>query len=447
MKTTLARISQSMMVLFAALPALHTANLQAAITESNLNKTFSVKPGGQLMMDVDRGAILLKTTDASDVIVEVKRKMKGADSAKAQEIFTAHEVTFDQDGDQVAIRAKFKNDPSRWFNRGRMNLEVEYTVALPKQFNLDLRTGSGSIASSDIEGTVKVHSAGGDLKFATIVGPFDGSTGAGSIALEHATGVATVKSSGGDIRLGQMDDVTTASTGAGSVAVKTAKARLSVHSSGGDLRLGLLEGPTIADTGAGSISVDTAKATLKVGSSGGDLRLGELNDETVAETGAGSITITSGKATVLAKSAGGDIRLGKMDGETSAQTGSGSVSVKSSRAKLTVKSSGGDLRIEDAGSSVQAHTGSGSVCASFSAQPKGDCSLTSAGGDIRVKIREQLSFDIEAKTAGGDVMTELPITATVVGKPRSGELKGTLNDGGTTLLIKTGSGSIAIRKL
>ena len=63
-----------------------------------------------------------------------------------------------------------------------------------------------------------------------------------------------------------------------------------------------------------------------------------------------------------------------------------------------------------------------------------------------MKIPEQLSFRIEAKTAGGEVITELPITATVVGKPRSGELKGTLNDGGPTLLLKTGSGNIAIGK-
>jgi hypothetical protein len=64
-----------------------------------------------------------------------------------------------------------------------------------------------------------------------------------------------------------------------------------------------------------------------------------------------------------------------------------------------------------------------------------------------VKLAEQLAFDVEAKTAGGEVMTELPISSTVVGKPRSGELKGVLNDGGRTLLLKTGAGNIDIRKL
>ena len=76
--------------------------LHAAIVESNLNKTFPDKPGGQLVMDVDQGSITIKTSDRSDVAVDVKRKLKGADAAKAQEIFAAHEVTFDQDGDRVA---------------------------------------------------------------------------------------------------------------------------------------------------------------------------------------------------------------------------------------------------------------------------------------------------------------------------------------------------------
>ena len=439
--------SSPCLILLAALLACPPIALRAATTESNLNKTFAVKPGGQLIMDADRGSITLKTSDRADLVVEVKRKIRGAGAEKAREIFADHEVFFDQDGDRIEVRAKFKTDPNRWFNRGRVNLNVEYLIQLPKQFNLDLRTGAGSIASSDIEGNVKIHSSGGDLRFTTVKGPFDGSTGAGSVTLDSATGQVSVKSSGGDIRLGQMDDAAIADTGAGSVTVKSAKGKLSVHSSGGDLRLGSLEAEAEATTGAGSITVETAKSKLKIKSSGGDLRLGQLNGETMADTGAGSISVDSAKDKLTVKTSGGDIRLGKLENEAIAQTSAGSISVKSSQGKLFIKSNGGDLRIENAAGTVEAHTGAGSVSANFSAQPKEDCSLSTSGGDIRVKLGENLAFNLDAKTSGGEVETELPVTSTISGKPKSGELKGTINSGGKILLLKTGAGNITIRKL
>src|SRR6266404_3653871 len=115
--------------------------LNAAITESNLNKTFPVKPGGQLVLDVDMGSVEIKTSDRADAVIEVQRKITNTDAAKAREFFAAHEVIFDQDGDRIEVRAKLKADPGRWFNRGRVNLDVQYFVSLPKQFNLALRTG------------------------------------------------------------------------------------------------------------------------------------------------------------------------------------------------------------------------------------------------------------------------------------------------------------------
>src|SRR5262249_16937635 len=156
-----------------------------------------------------------------------------ADDTKAQEIFTAHEVTFDQDGDRVEVHARFKEDSGKWFRRGRVNFQVQYVIALPKRFNLELHTGAGSLTASEIEGQVKARTGGGDLKFATIKGPFEGNTSSGSVTLQDVDGLVTASTSGGDIRIGQLEDVATAETGSGSIAVKAAKARLSVKTNGG----------------------------------------------------------------------------------------------------------------------------------------------------------------------------------------------------------------------
>ncbi|MGH7969223.1 MAG: hypothetical protein ACREIC_10910, partial [Limisphaerales bacterium] len=139
-------------------------SLQAATTESNLSKAFSVQPGGVLIMDVDRGPIQITTEDRSDVKIEVERKVTRESGSKAAEIFAAHEVSFDHDGDRVEVRAKFKKEWSQLFNRGAQHFEVKYRVTLPTRFNLDLKTAAGEISSTDIEGNVKARTAGGSLK-------------------------------------------------------------------------------------------------------------------------------------------------------------------------------------------------------------------------------------------------------------------------------------------
>ena len=348
--------------------------LQAATTESNLHKTFAVQPGGRLVMEVDRGPIDITTSDRGDVQVEVTRKVTKGSAAKAAEIFAAHEVTFDQDGDRVEVHAKVKKDAQSWFNRGNQNLQVEYHVLAPRRFNLELRTAGGEIVSTDVEGSVKASTAGGSLRFRNITGPFDGQTAAGEIRLESASGRVTAKTSGGSIELG------------------------------------------------------------------------EVGSDTLATTAAGSINIRTAKAGLTAKTSGGSIELGQAVGPAELRTAAGSIRVKSAQAKLDANTSGGGITIDDARDTVIAHTAAGSITASFSQQPHDACQLTTAGGGIDLRLAEKLAFDVEARTSGGDVTTELPLVSTVVGRQQAGVLQGKLNGGGTSLVLKTSAGNISIRK-
>jgi DUF4097 and DUF4098 domain-containing protein YvlB len=384
--------------------------LQAQTTEGNLSKRFDVKPGGQLVMDVDRGGIEITTGETSEVKVEVKRKITGVSSPKAEETLAAHEVTLDQDGDRVEVHARFKKDFLQSFNKAAQKLQVRYEVLVPRKFNLDLRTSAGEISSSDIEGSVKARTAGGSLKFSEIKGPFEGMTSAGSIHLQGASGVVTAKTSGGSISLGTLASDATAETSAGSISVKRANAKLTATTHGGSIELGELEGPARVETSAGSITVKAAKEQLSAITHGGRIEAGELG--------------------------------GPADLETSA----GSIKVGAAHAPLVANTSGGGIEIDQAADTITAHTSAGSITAAFTAQPHGDCRLTTSGGGINVRIAENLGFDLDARTSGGRVITELPVTITVVGEHKSGALRGKLNGGGKLLELKTSAGDIVLKK-
>src|SRR5438552_11954244 len=79
-----------------------TVERVAAATEDNLQKAFTVSPGGKLVVDVNVGSIEVKTAPANQVNVEVLRKItvRGRagmrDEEKEREVLQANEVTFSQ---------------------------------------------------------------------------------------------------------------------------------------------------------------------------------------------------------------------------------------------------------------------------------------------------------------------------------------------------------------
>ncbi|MEO8426045.1 MAG: hypothetical protein ABI651_02925 [Verrucomicrobiota bacterium] len=61
-----------------------------------------------------------------------------------------------------------------------------------------------------------------------------------------------------------------------------------------------------------------------------------------------------------------------------------------------------------------------------------------------MQLNDKAAWDISA-VAGGGVKTDLPVTT--VGKHRRSSLKGKLNGGGKSLVLKTSGGTIHLRKL
>src|SRR5438309_6891934 len=97
----------SISVVAAALAVSH-AKSAAPEFEANLEKSFSLSGAGKLSIEADRGSINVKTDGADKAEIRVWRKVKGGSKQKADELFKNHQVTFDQDGNNVSVVAKNK---------------------------------------------------------------------------------------------------------------------------------------------------------------------------------------------------------------------------------------------------------------------------------------------------------------------------------------------------
>src|SRR5687767_3041740 len=87
------------------LSALVVPALTALGEQDVINKTFGVKAGGTLTMDVDRGTIKVVTGTGEKVEVEVVRELRRGNAEDAREVFEKHQIQFEQEADGVRIEA------------------------------------------------------------------------------------------------------------------------------------------------------------------------------------------------------------------------------------------------------------------------------------------------------------------------------------------------------
>ena len=68
-----------------------------------------------------------------------------------------------------------------------------------------------------------------------------------------------------------------------------------------------------------------------------------------------------------------------------------------------------------------------------------------SGGGIRVDLAEDYNLTVDAKTSGGRVRTEFPVT--VSGDISKTSLRADVNDGGPELYVRTSGGNITLGRL
>jgi DUF4097 and DUF4098 domain-containing protein YvlB len=302
-----------------------TANAQQDV----ITKTFPVKPGGKLIMNVDRGSIHITTSDSDKVEVKVTRELKHSSDAEARKVFEQHKIEMSSADNEVRIEAP---DPQKLhlFNNKFNRLQVDYMVAIPAIFNIDVETAGGNIDVADLEGQARVRTSGGNLKLGSIKGPIKANTSGGNITLAKSDGDADVSSSGGNLHLVEIEG------------------NLVAHTSGGRITLEKTKGSVKASTSGGDISVKDAYGAVTAHTSGGNV-FAQLNAQPAADC---SLKTSGGNVeAVLASTLALDVDARTSGGQVSSDFPG---TLNKSKTKLTARLNGGGtaLALETSGGNV-----------------------------------------------------------------------------------------------
>jgi hypothetical protein len=244
-------------------------------SEERFNQELDTTAGGQLVVDVEFGTVDVSAGADGKFSLEGERKIDSGNEAQEKEYFAAVPLAVSQEGNTITVRARGQ-DRSTWNWSGRCNMDARYTIRVPKQFSVDLRTGGGGVTVATLKGEIRAKTSGGKLKFASLEGPIDGRTSGGSIDMDGCTGDSTINTSGGSITVksgrGRLD----ARTSGGAIVVKQYTGDTDVKTSGGALTLENISGKITGRTSAGSIDVslaDPVAADVNLDSSAGSIEL------------------------------------------------------------------------------------------------------------------------------------------------------------------------------
>src|SRR6266700_3580027 len=380
---------------------------------------LATKDGLTLKLTTDLGSVNIVKLDpgAAPVVRYAVHIETDARGSAAQRLLDVYSLKARSNNSGVEIAGMLPPQAAR---SADAQFWVQFEVAVPRGYNVEVNTEAGDITTGDIGGTASVRTQGGNIKMGRI-------GGAGSRDASWGRSTAKLETEGGHI---QVLDVL---------------GNLTAFTAGGHINVGNISGD----------------ASLRTG--GGHVRAGQIGGKAELVTEGGNITVGKAGNFVAVKTGGGQIDFGEVRGSVHAQTGGGGIRVMYVSGPMDVESRGGSICLTRVSGAVRAETGSGTITAWINPEAGGNAKtsvrldgasqLTSGAGDIVVFLPRNLAANIEAVVEhGGEhrIESDPALALQIVKSPQaSGPLRAmaALNGGGPVLKLRTTGGKIKLQYL
>ena len=252
---------------------------------------YPLKGGAELHVKTDDGSVRIETGTGSQIDARVTTV--GWRIAPGEVT-----ITESQTGDRVDIEVRLPKDRPGW---GAGHRSITVALRVPKQADLSVHTGDGSIEAQPVSGHLDLSTGDGSITADGLQGAIRLHTGDGSIRATGLSGRLAADTGDGHMNVRGRFDVLDLRTGDGGIeaaaeAGSKVEAAWSLRSGDGGITLRLPEGfgaDLDAHTGDGGIVLDkavTVTGTIGPNSVRGKLGAGGLPLQ--IRTGDGSIRLT-----------------------------------------------------------------------------------------------------------------------------------------------------------
>jgi putative adhesin len=234
-------------------------------------KSYSVSGRAQVRVETNDGSVNVSTSDSKQV--EFLVDYEGFELNKNLHVDSR------QDGDSVQLNARTMGHWGFSWGKGR---RIRIEVRMPKDADLQIDTGDGSVNTQSITGRLKIHTGDGSVRAQAVSGDVDIDTGDGSITLEGAKGDIRLRTGDGHIDARDLDGKVDATSGDGHIKLAGRLDALNIKTGDGGIDARLQPGSKIASswsirTGDGSVDIvlpADLQANIDASTSDGHISLG-----------------------------------------------------------------------------------------------------------------------------------------------------------------------------
>jgi Putative adhesin len=224
--------------------------LTATARAEEWTKTYTVSGRAQVRVETNDGAVRIATGDGKQV--EFRVIYEGYELNK-----TIH-IDSRQDGDSVQVNARVTGHWGFSWGGGRRGPRIE--VRMPKNADLQIDTGDGSVETQPLSGHVKIHTGDGSVHVQAVDGSVDIDTGDGSITVEGAKGDIRLHTGDGRIEARNLDGSVDANSGDGHIKIDGRLDALNIKTGDGSIDARVEPGSKLTGgwsirTGDGSVDV------------------------------------------------------------------------------------------------------------------------------------------------------------------------------------------------
>jgi DUF4097 and DUF4098 domain-containing protein YvlB len=167
-----------------------------------------------------------------------------------------------------------------------------------------------------------------------------------------------------------------------------------------------------------------------------------------ASSGDGSIDIEHVAGKLELRSGDGSIHGTGLDGAVTAHTGDGSIKLDGVTGSLNVDTGDGSITVAGALTEVRARSGDGRVTirAGSGSAAKSDWDINTGDGSVTLTLPDGFGGELDARSGDGNVHMNDVTLSNVTGEIGRRSVTGTLGSGGAKVRIRTGDGSITLKR-
>jgi DUF4097 and DUF4098 domain-containing protein YvlB len=213
-------------------------------------KSYAVSGKPIVRVDTNDGSVRVTTSDSKQV--EFRVEYQGYELGKNLRVDSR------QDGAKVELTARITGHWGWSLGKNSRSLHIE--VRMPREGDLQVETGDGSVQAEAVNGAVNIHTGDGSVKADTLTGNIDLHTNDGSISVDSLKGDIRLRTGDGSIEARNLDGKVEADSGDGHIRINGRFDGLNVKTGDGSVDTRVQPGSKMASswtirTGDGSVDI------------------------------------------------------------------------------------------------------------------------------------------------------------------------------------------------